>query len=149
MSLPSSPMTPCEVTRSNSDDQYGNPSMEAAIEEDLAAGEPCPLICGFKEMRTSGSDDQDGMAPTSFVSCEVRLCFVGAASCAAAPGDVSAPATCAAGSGRGTFWFQANLSNFCAGLLPFYMVGTIGTTSSCAVDPIGEMGAIAQKYKLW
>ncbi|CAK0731796.1 hypothetical protein CVIRNUC_000044 [Coccomyxa viridis] len=36
-----------------------------------------------------------------------------------------------------------------AGLLPFYMVGTIGTTSSCAVDPIGEMGAIAQKYKLW
>ena len=37
----------------------------------------------------------------------------------------------------------------CAGLLPFYMVGTIGTTSSCAVDPIGEMGAIAQKYKLW
>ena len=36
-----------------------------------------------------------------------------------------------------------------AGLLPFYMVGTIGTTSSCAVDPIGEMGAIAQKYKIW
>ena len=36
-----------------------------------------------------------------------------------------------------------------AGLLPFYMVGTIGTTSSCAVDPIGEMGVIAQKYKIW
>lgn len=37
----------------------------------------------------------------------------------------------------------------CAGLLPFYMVGTIGTTSSCAVDPIKEMGLIAQKYKIW
>ena len=37
----------------------------------------------------------------------------------------------------------------CAGLLPFYMVGTIGTTSSCAVDPIGEMGLMAQKFKLW
>ena len=36
-----------------------------------------------------------------------------------------------------------------AGLLPFYMVGTIGTTSSCAVDPIAEMGAIAQNYKIW
>lgn len=36
-----------------------------------------------------------------------------------------------------------------AGLLPFYMVGTIGTTSSCAVDPIGEMGVVAQKYKIW
>ena len=36
-----------------------------------------------------------------------------------------------------------------AGLLPFYMVGTIGTTSSCAVDPIAEMGIIAQKYKIW
>ena len=29
------------------------------------------------------------------------------------------------------------------------MVGTIGTTSSCAVDPIGEMGVVAQKYKIW
>lgn len=29
------------------------------------------------------------------------------------------------------------------------MVGTVGTTSSCAVDPIGEMGVVAQKYKIW
>lgn len=36
-----------------------------------------------------------------------------------------------------------------AGLLPFYVVATIGTTSSCAVDPVLDMGRISQKHNLW
>ena len=36
-----------------------------------------------------------------------------------------------------------------AGLIPFYMVGTIGSTSSCAVDPIAELAAIARKHNMW
>ena len=36
-----------------------------------------------------------------------------------------------------------------AGLLPFYCVATIGNTSSCAVDPIAEIGRITQQYGLW
>lgn len=36
-----------------------------------------------------------------------------------------------------------------AGLIPFYLVGTIGTTSSCAVDPIAKLGAIARKHNIW
>ena len=72
MSSPSSSMPSNEVTGSDCDDQCGNFSMEAAIKENLAAGEPCLLICGFKGIKSSGSDDQDGMAPNSIVSCEVR-----------------------------------------------------------------------------
>ncbi|CAL8468823.1 g8364 [Coccomyxa elongata] len=36
-----------------------------------------------------------------------------------------------------------------AGLLPFYVTATIGTTSSCAVDPIAHIGRITQQYGLW
>ena len=36
-----------------------------------------------------------------------------------------------------------------AGLLPFYVTATIGTTSSCAVDPIADIGRITQQYGLW
>lgn len=36
-----------------------------------------------------------------------------------------------------------------AGLIPFYLVGTIGTTSSCAVDPIAQLGAVAKKHNMW
>ena len=32
-----------------------------------------------------------------------------------------------------------------AGLLPFYCCATIGTTSSCAVDPIGALGAVCAR----
>lgn len=31
------------------------------------------------------------------------------------------------------------------GLIPFYADGTIGTTSSCAVDPVGELGKICKR----
>jgi hypothetical protein len=36
-----------------------------------------------------------------------------------------------------------------AGLLPFYVVATIGTTSSCAVDPVSALGRITMKYNIW
>lgn len=36
-----------------------------------------------------------------------------------------------------------------AGLLPCYVCATIGTTSSCAVDPIPGIGAVAQRHGLW
>lgn len=32
-----------------------------------------------------------------------------------------------------------------AGLIPFYLCTTIGTTSSCAVDPIDELAAVCKQ----
>jgi len=36
-----------------------------------------------------------------------------------------------------------------AGLLPCFVCATVGTTSSCAVDPVREIARIAVKYKMW
>lgn len=36
-----------------------------------------------------------------------------------------------------------------AGLLPFFLSATIGTTSSCAVDPVRALGEITQQHGLW
>ncbi|XP_022760137.1 tyrosine decarboxylase 1-like [Durio zibethinus] len=36
-----------------------------------------------------------------------------------------------------------------SGLVPFYICATIGTTACGAVDPIAELGKVANKYKLW
>ena len=36
-----------------------------------------------------------------------------------------------------------------ARLLPCFVCATVGTTSSCAVDPVREIAGIAAKYKLW
>jgi aromatic-L-amino-acid decarboxylase len=36
-----------------------------------------------------------------------------------------------------------------AGLRPFYLVATLGTTSSCAFDNLMELGPICKKYGLW
>ncbi|MBC8315458.1 MAG: aspartate aminotransferase family protein [Bacteroidales bacterium] len=36
-----------------------------------------------------------------------------------------------------------------AGYIPLCVVSTIGTTSSTAIDPIGEIGEICRKYNLW
>ena len=41
---------------------------------------------------------------------------------------------------------QADLA---AGLIPCYVVATIGTTGSCAVDPVPEVAAVAQRHSLW
>ena len=35
------------------------------------------------------------------------------------------------------------------GLLPFFVSATIGTTSSCAVDPVGGIGEVARRHGLW
>jgi aromatic-L-amino-acid decarboxylase len=32
-----------------------------------------------------------------------------------------------------------------AGLIPFYCVGTVGTTSSCAVDPLDRIGKVTRR----
>ncbi|KAL5862484.1 hypothetical protein ACOSQ4_003780 [Xanthoceras sorbifolium] len=36
-----------------------------------------------------------------------------------------------------------------AGLIPLYLCGTVGTTSSGAVDPIKELAIISREYKIW
>lgn len=36
-----------------------------------------------------------------------------------------------------------------AGLVPFFVCATVGTTSSSAVDPLAEIGEICQKARLW
>ena len=36
-----------------------------------------------------------------------------------------------------------------AGLIPFFVVASVGTTSSTAIDPVGEIGAICREYGLW
>lgn len=35
------------------------------------------------------------------------------------------------------------------GLIPFYIAATVGTTSSNAVDPLTEIGAIAREHNIW
>ncbi len=36
-----------------------------------------------------------------------------------------------------------------AGLVPFFVCATVGTTSSNAMDPLGEIGRICREYGLW
>ncbi len=38
---------------------------------------------------------------------------------------------------------EAMRADVAAGLLPFYVCATIGTTSSCAVDPIQQLAPVA------
>lgn len=44
---------------------------------------------------------------------------------------------------------QAIEDDLAAGLRPFFVVATLGTTSSNAVDPIREIGEICREYGLW
>ncbi len=34
-------------------------------------------------------------------------------------------------------------------LVPFFLFATIGTTSTCAVDPVRELGLVTQSHGLW
>ena len=36
-----------------------------------------------------------------------------------------------------------------AGLLPFFLCATVGTTSSCAIDPLRALGEVCQKHGVW
>ena len=40
-------------------------------------------------------------------------------------------------------------ADLAAGLRPFFVVATVGTTSSTAIDPVGAIGAICREYGLW
>lgn len=40
---------------------------------------------------------------------------------------------------------EAIAADLAQGLIPFYACATIGTTSSCAVDPVGELGRVCQQ----
>lgn len=44
---------------------------------------------------------------------------------------------------------KAILEDISLGFIPLCVVSTIGTTSSTAIDPIGEIGEICQKYHCW
>ncbi|NEP02913.1 MAG: aspartate aminotransferase family protein [Symploca sp. SIO2E9] len=44
---------------------------------------------------------------------------------------------------------QCIVADINAGLTPFYIAATVGTTSSNAIDPIEQLGAIAKEYKIW
>lgn len=36
-----------------------------------------------------------------------------------------------------------------AGLLPFFLNANVGTTSTCAVDPLDRLGVITQQHDIW
>ncbi|XP_009384062.2 tyrosine decarboxylase 2 isoform X2 [Musa acuminata AAA Group] len=44
---------------------------------------------------------------------------------------------------------EAISSDLSAGLIPFFICATVGTTSSAAVDPISELGKIAKAFNMW
>uniref|UniRef100_A0A804L8A4 Tyrosine decarboxylase n=1 Tax=Musa acuminata subsp. malaccensis TaxID=214687 RepID=A0A804L8A4_MUSAM len=44
---------------------------------------------------------------------------------------------------------EAISSDLTAGLIPFFICATVGTTSSAAVDPISELGKIAKAFSMW
>ncbi|XP_062019397.1 phenylacetaldehyde synthase isoform X1 [Rosa rugosa] len=44
---------------------------------------------------------------------------------------------------------EAISNDITSGLIPFFLCGTVGTTSSTAVDPLGELGKIAKSNEMW
>ncbi|KAK9713017.1 Pyridoxal-dependent decarboxylase conserved domain [Popillia japonica] len=50
---------------------------------------------------------------------------------------------------RGETVEQAVKEDKAAGLIPFYLVATLGTTSSCGFDRLDEIGPICNEYDIW
>ncbi|KAI4464255.1 group ii pyridoxal-5-phosphate decarboxylase [Holotrichia oblita] len=50
---------------------------------------------------------------------------------------------------RGETVAEALKEDKAAGLIPFYLVATLGTTSSCAFDSLDEIGPICNEYGVW
>ena len=40
-------------------------------------------------------------------------------------------------------------ADLAAGYSPFFLCATVGTTSSCAIDSVAELGRLARRYDLW
>lgn len=46
--------------------------------------------------------------------------------------------------------FEATVKeDLAAGLIPFYVVATLGTTNSCAFDRLDEIGPVGNRYNVW
>ncbi|CRK86290.1 CLUMA_CG000177, isoform A [Clunio marinus] len=50
---------------------------------------------------------------------------------------------------RGEALEDAIKKDLAAGLIPFYVVATLGTTSTCAFDRLDEIGPVGNRYKVW
>ncbi|XP_026666219.1 tyrosine decarboxylase 2 isoform X2 [Phoenix dactylifera] len=44
---------------------------------------------------------------------------------------------------------EAISNDLSAGLIPFFLCATVGTTSSAAVDPLSELGKLSKAYGMW
>lgn len=44
---------------------------------------------------------------------------------------------------------DAIMNDLQAGLIPFFVCATVGSTSTNAIDPLSEIGQISKKYQLW
>lgn len=50
---------------------------------------------------------------------------------------------------RGDILEAAIKEDLAAGLIPFYVVATLGTTNSCAFDRLDEIGPVGNRYDVW
>ena len=57
--------------------------------------------------------------------------------------------TDAAGLLRGETLLSAVEEEVAAGNVPIYVVATLGTTGTCAFDPLDELGAVCREYDVW
>lgn len=50
---------------------------------------------------------------------------------------------------RGAVFEAAVKEDIAAGLIPFFIVATLGTTNSCAFDRLDEIGPVGNRYDVW
>ena len=83
----------------------------------------------------------------AFTSCQANPAIQRAA--ATAEVRLRALPTDAACSLRGHTLRRAVEEELAAGNVPIYVVATLGTTSTCAFDPLDELGAVCRQHALW